>query len=323
MLLDWAQKLFTALALDLSLCYGCTTQHTYAYLAELSFMHPPHRKSSLNPGRRSGFTLIELLVVIAIIAILAGMLLPALGKAKQKAQGIGCVNNLKQLMLSWHMYAGDFNDALVKTGGLDSLVTAYRPDHKYTLNGKDANQWCMGTMDRFPDMTNSLLVQDSLLYKYVNSMAVYKCPADRKTKGGPYGEKGGPSAVRSMSMNCWMNPINPWAPDSKTVANFVKLGGVTRPTDTWVTIDENPASINDGWFVCDPAQKNQWVDVPGTYHNNAGGMSFVDGHAEIRRWRDPVILGRKAVPGVAPAKGAVDLKWLSDRSTYGPTGPPQ
>ena len=279
-----------------------------------------HMNSSTKRRHSGGFTLIELLVVIAIIAILAGMLLPALGKAKTKAQGISCQNNGKQLMLGWHLYAGDYNDALVRTAGLDSLVPTHNATKIYQLN-----QWAMGTMDSANQGgTNTILLMDSLLYKYVGALAVYKCPADRCgfTKGAkkPYGG-GEAQSVRSMSMNAWMNPINSWSADSKTATNFRKLGGILRPSETWVTIDENPASINDGWFVCSPGDA-AWVDIPGTYHNNAGGLTFSDGHAEIKKWRDGSILGRSANIGSAPKDGKVDLKWLQARSTYGPSGPP-
>ncbi|MFN0068709.1 MAG: type II secretion system protein [Limisphaerales bacterium] len=262
---------------------------------------------------RRGFTLIELLVVIAIIAILASMLIPALAKAKAKAQGIQCLNNGRQLMLGWTLYAGDNDERLVRTAGLDSLVATHNAQQIYPLN-----QWAMGTMDSGPSWTNTILIQHSLLYKYVNNLAVYRCPADRKTTRGPYGGGGVPT-VRSMSMNSWMNPINPWAPDRTTganpVRNFRKLNDITQSAQTWVTQDENPTSINDGWFVCDPANAS-WVDLPATYHNGAGGLSFADGHSEIKKWTDPAIRARNAAIGAAPRDGGKDLRWLKERSTY-------
>jgi len=263
-----------------------------------------------------GFTLIELLVVIAIIAILAGLLLPALAKAKTKAQGISCLNNSKQLMFAWNLYAGDFNDKLVRSAGLDSLVTMVSPTKNYPMN-----QWCMGSMDpnnSATTPTNTALIMDSLVFPYVKSLPVYRCPSDRKTTRGPYGGGGIPT-VRSMSMNCWMNPINAWATDNTTsptpVRNFRTVSGILKPSETWVTLDENPTSINDGWFVCDPANAN-YVDIPATYHNGAGGFAFADGHSEIKRWRDQAILAKNSTIGASPRDRGVDLKWLKDRSTY-------
>src|SRR5216117_1362774 len=134
--------------------------------------------------RMLAFTLIELLVVIAIIAILAALLLPALAKAKTKAQGIMCLSNSKQLMLGWNLYTGDFNDNLVRSAGLDSLVTTVSPTKNYPLN-----QWCMGSMDpnnSATTPTNTVLVMDSLLFPFVKSLPVYKCPADHKTTRDAY-----------------------------------------------------------------------------------------------------------------------------------------
>ena len=274
-----------------------------------------HVRGGPSPSR-SAFTLIELLVVIAIIAILAGLLLPALAKAKTKAQGILCLNNSKQLMMGWNLYAGDFSDKLVRSAGLDSLVSVVSPTKNYPLN-----QWCMGSMnpgDSATTPTNYVLVQDSMLYPSVKSMGVYKCPADRKTTLRPYGGAGIPT-VRSMSMNCWMNPINAWSADALNgnppKRNFRTVSGILKPSDTWVTLDENPTSINDGWFVCDPSNSS-WVDIPATYHNAANGIAYADGHSEIKRWRDPAILPRTAAIGAAPRDGGRDLKWLKERSTY-------
>jgi len=124
-------------------------------------------------------------------------------------------------------------------------------------------------------------------------------------------------------MNSWMNPINPWSQDKQSGnppywKNFRTLSDIRNPAETWVTIDENPASINDGWFVCDPSRGTggAWVDIPATYHNSAGGMSYADGHSEIKKWKDPAITAKNADIGVTPRDAGVDHTWLQRRSTY-------
>jgi prepilin-type N-terminal cleavage/methylation domain-containing protein/prepilin-type processing-associated H-X9-DG protein len=251
-------------------------------------------------SRRSGFTLIELLVVIAIIAILAALLLPALSKAKAKAAGIKCMNNSRQLMLSWHLYSGDYDDGICPTAG--------------TANPNDPD-WCFGDVSQAAQATDVTLIQRGLLWPYVKSLEVYKCPADKT----PH--------VRSMSMNAWMNPAaTPMSQGLSANGRIFRkqshIGGLIPPAKCWVTLDENDQSINDGWFVVAVIPSFNWVDGPASYHNGAGGLAFADGHAEIKKWRDKTVLhwgpgnNQGADPSVPPSPpGYGDLRWVQERST--------
>jgi prepilin-type N-terminal cleavage/methylation domain-containing protein/prepilin-type processing-associated H-X9-DG protein len=259
--------------------------------------------------RKRAFTLIELLVVIAIIAILAGMLLPALSKAKSKAQGIACLGNLRQMMLAWRMYLDDNRDYVPAATG---------------ARGK----WVHGILDfRAGNRSNWDVEQDiktSLLWPYCGgSAAIWKCPSDKSTV--MVGSERKPR-VRSLSMNTYFN-----GSDSVNFnAGFViykKFGDLVDPgpTRTWLFMDEREDSINDGQFIVSmygyPDHPTWWklVDYPASYHNRAAGLSYADGHAEIKRWQDgrttPALQAGVPLKLNVMSENNPDVLWLMERST--------
>jgi prepilin-type N-terminal cleavage/methylation domain-containing protein/prepilin-type processing-associated H-X9-DG protein len=270
------------------------------------------RSAYLDGKHGSAFTLIELLVVIAIIAILAALLLPALSKAKIKAQGITCMNNLRQMMLGWRLYADDYSDLLLASR--DSI-----PAPRVL--------WCSGTLTYLGGVENWDPQHDiakSPLMPYIGrNFSIWKCPADPTRVRNSAGLL--LPRVRSNSMSQVFDD-GPWLPSSQ-FRTYDKLGSIRTPVKTFVLVDEHPDSINDAAFAVQMAVPSmpltmgdvRIIDFPASYHNGACGFSFADGHSEIHKWHGSSI--RLPVTSTYihldnPAGDSKnDIVWLSDVTT--------
>ena len=268
----------------------------------------------------AAFTLVELLVVIAVIAILASLLLPALSEARQRATGVQCLSNSRQLALGWMLYADDFGGRLPYNVG--GAGTGRGVGARHPLN------WANGILDweLTPDNTNSAMLKTGGIGPYVaGNVSVYRCPADRVLSSLQQ-EAGWSSRVRTYSMNAMMGNAGAASAAGSNVNNpgyvqFFKIHQVPAPVNYFVFVEEHPDSVNDGYFL-NRGDEREWVDLPASFHNDSASFAFADGHAEIHKWVESSTL-QPSRPDGAPLPLYIrysdlsDWRWVMERMSVG------
>jgi prepilin-type N-terminal cleavage/methylation domain-containing protein/prepilin-type processing-associated H-X9-DG protein len=273
-------------------------------------------------GARPGFTLIELLVVIALIAILAALLLPALSRARARAQGFQSVNNTRQLLLAWVLYSDDHSGRLVYNLGGAAGGKAAAP--KNNLNWVNNNlDWEANNSDN----TNAATLTEASLGPYASKVAsIYRCPADRVLSQVQL-ENGWTHRVRSYSMNAMIGDAGElteygFNENNPHYVQFFRITDIPLPSEIFVFVEEHPDSINDGYFL-NQFYLNKWIDLPSSDHNGAAPFAFVDGHAQLRRWvnastKQPQQPDAVEFPVPVGPNETTDLNWVMQHTSIKP-----
>ena len=282
------------------------------------------RPRSSNSTANLAFTLTELLVVLGTLALLVATVLPVFAHTRPNAQGFQCLNNHRQLMVAWHLYAADFGDRVP-----NNFTIA---DTQIAISSRQFDSWVNNVMTwsvagtEANSTTNLAYVTNGALGNYLGgAVAIYKCPAD--TFLSPLQKKADwTQRIRSSSMNALFGRSDHTASSTTGLAwfnssyrQFLKTAGAPAPALTWVTLEEHSDSINDGFFLNDPGG-NSWGDVPASYHDGACTFSFADGHVEMHQWlsatsKYPVRFNYPPVLGFDVA-WKLDFQWYKERCGF-------
>jgi prepilin-type N-terminal cleavage/methylation domain-containing protein/prepilin-type processing-associated H-X9-DG protein len=300
------------------MCYRVPAHQTH------SSMSVPRATKTSFPKNGRAFTLIELLVVISIIAIIASLILPALSRAKGRAQGSFCLNNTRQLSLAWTVYADEHNGLLAYNLGKSARTAVMVP--AATPAASMAQNWVNNVLnwELNPDVTNGTKMVETGIGPYADkSTAIYHCPSDTAVSELQRGV-GWQMRVRSYSMNAMVGDAGNFSQTGVNVNNtnyvqFFKTFTIPRPSDIFVFLDEHPDSIDDGYFLNTYSAHPAWNDLPASYHNGGASFSFADGHSESHHWRNKSTIQPARAYGINPPLplpleyGLQDFTWVLSR----------
>ncbi|MBT5705528.1 MAG: type II secretion system protein [Verrucomicrobia bacterium] len=264
----------------------------------------PQRNEKGQPSNL-GFTLVELLVVTMIIMILSGILLPVLTQAKQKAQGIKCMCNLRQMTFAWTLYAMDSEDKLL-------------PNHPLKPERQWIKAYFRAGVKNNPDHTNTVHLKESYLSSYLEKTDVYKCLSDKtRNLHSRAGVDKSIPWVRSVGMNRWMGGIK-----NKLYNTFHRLSQIDRPADRMTFINQRADTLENGYYfngsvgLFDPSRL-RWYEFPAHYHNDSTTLAFADGHTENHQWKTDWPTLKEGYQGnkrtLTPNNP--DVLWLNNRTT--------